>query len=312
MVKLLCDGAITKYFISATMLDCPCSALINAEDQVEAIPSTFAYKDKVAGEPVFYRSLNSARHYDIPNKKNTTDAAYENGVTIMKIVAEQEVYIPYDKANLPFIFLHFHSESNAKNSHLASEFSKCKFAGRKVFGLTFDSAGGKDYCKARLYSRGCVVKTMKTIGKMITYVMKTPKSVIYMMGGKVVSRAFRVTCSKHRAMVSCLIYNYKDYGDANVLVQRLGRMNGLSPHELGWCTQRIFSTINNYNRALDTIEYTSGFVRTAERNPTKGFSKMKTMVVVPGRTSTKSLSRGGLEKGFTKSNKVEKHPFSDT
>ena len=303
LVKLLCDGAIAKYFISATILDC--SLLINAGDKVEAIPTKFAYEDRVDGEKVFYRSYRNSRYHHLPNENNTAKAAYENGVKIMKLVEENKVYIHFDKAKIPYMFLHFHSESNAKNGHLAGEFSKCELAGRKVYGLTFDSSGGSGGCKASLYSGGCVVKTTDGLGEMITYLMKTPKSVIYMMGGKLVSRAFRVTCSNYRAMVSCLIYNYKNYGDASVMTQRFGRMNGLSPLELGWCTQEIFSSLNNYHRVLDTVEWTSGFVRTAEKNPTKVFSKMKTMVVVPVRTSTKALSKGGLEKLFTKSKKVE-------
>ena len=289
MVKLLASGAISKHFISATLLDI--SSLIESTDYVEAYETKFAFKNEHEDEDRYYRALHSVTRFDLPNNNNHIDAAIDNGKQVLAQVNHDKLHTIYNNRGLPFLICHFHSQNNDPNATIASKMSKISYDGEQVVGLTFDQNG------AQIYADGKVVDVANSLSSALTKLKK--KKIVYLMGGMMCSRAFRVTSKDFEVYISAMIYNYGDASDPSLIVQRFGRMNGLTPQTLK-CPQYAFSSAKNFNRALDVTNATTEMVMATMENPDDTFAVTLTKVVVPPRKGSKKiwLSKFNVEKDF--------------
>ena len=297
-LRPLLDGAFEQYYITATPLDV--IGTFDPEEKPRIVLTKFALADHVVGDETYYRSLHSAERRDLPIPTNSVDDAIENGQQILAECFRDGLHSEYFDLDLPMFFLHFHTERVTPNGRIAEAMSQEFFGDDEVVALTFDNeAGHSGGARVKVYRGGRVVShNIDDLSVAISWILTLGIKVIYFLGGKTCSRAFRVTDSDHRVYPSVMIYNYNDNcGDGALLDQRMGRMNGLSPLELK-CRQYIFSSEQNLNRSLDVVdacsEIVSGWIG-IEGSP---FETVSDEVKRPPRYSRRTLSRTRAEKSF--------------
>jgi len=291
-LKLLLSAAICKYYISATLLDI--SSLIDADDILTAIPSTFAFQDEVDGDDRQYRSLHRCLREDLLNPGRTLDDAVENGRLSVAKALRLGWNLEYNEKGLPFTVCHFHSNTNADNESIARQISSRPIAGVSIPVVTFDMTGTK------VYEAGQCSREFPALNQALQALKLESKEVVYLMGGQMCSRAFRITDTEHEMYISMLIYGWGDNSDASLVVQRLGRMCGVSPKELV-CPQRIFVDKKTFYRAVDCTNATTEWIRAAFENPDDVYSEMLEKVRISQRhtSSNTKLSQCRVEQTFT-------------
>lgn len=287
-LRLFLSLAICKYFISATLLDV--SSLIGADEIVTAIPTKFAFKDEVEGDDRVYRSLHKVIRYDVEKVGRTIDDAIFNGMECLNKAITYGWNVEYNKKGLPFTICHFHTETNADNAKIAKAVSVTKIQDVDIPVITFDQTGTK------IYENGSIREFPK-LKKAMQVLKDENKKLVYIMAGKMCSRAFRVVSEDWKMYISMMIYTMADSVDASLIVQRMGRMCGLTPKEL-ICPQRIFVEKKIFYRAIDCTNATTAFVETAHANPEDAFVEMKKKIEIPKRMSKAKLSTFGVEKEF--------------
>jgi len=206
--------------------------------------------------------------------------------------------IEYNRKGLPFTICHFHSDTNEDNQIIASSISKGNYSkDQKVSVITFDQQGVK------LYERGIVVQEFDKLNQAMQATKDCGKKFVYIMGGKMCSRAFRVASEDWEMYISLMIYGWGD-SDASLIVQRMGRMCGLTPKHL-ICPQRMFATKKTFYKAIDCTNATSELVKTVHENPKGEFGIVKKSVVIGQRKTNVKLSKTGVEKNFAVDNNKE-------
>jgi len=298
-LKPLLDGALEQFYITATPLDV--IANLDYREKHRVILGKFALSDHVAGEETYYRSLHSIERRDLPILTNSIDDAIENGQQILQECFQDGLHQQYYDVGLPMFFIHFHSEKVVPNARIAEQMSHELYGDQEVAALTFDNEGGSaGGAKVKVYRKGVVVSHhIDDLSVAITWVIDLGIKVLYFLGGKICSRAFRVTDISYRAYPGVMIYNYNDNcGDGALLDQRMGRMNGVSPLELK-CRQYMFCSEQNLNRALDVVDACSEIVSRWPDSEEPSFETVSSEVKRPPRYSRKSLSRSRAETSFT-------------
>lgn len=290
-VKNLMSAAVCKYFVSATLLDI--SSLIDDDEIVEAVPSKFAFKNEVEGDDRVYRSLHSAIRYDPKNDGRKVSDAIDNGKQIVTESVDCGWNTEYNHKGLPFTICHFTSDANEDNKKIATAISAGRYGTgykHKVSAITFDQLGVK------LYEDGVVVQEFDKLNQAMQKTKDDGRKFVYIMGGKMCSRAFRVTSEDWEMYISLMIYQWGD-SEASLIVQRMGRMCGLTPKHL-ICPQRIFVTKKTFYKAIDCTNATSELVRTVHTNPRSEFAVVKRSVVLGERKTNVKISKSGVEKDF--------------
>ena len=288
-LKLLLSGAIRKYFISATILDV--SSLIEDHEKVTAIPSKFAFRNEVEGDDRVYRSLHNATRYDPLKIGRKVDDAIENGTLTLKRAIKYRWHLEYNDNGLPLTLCHFHSNTNKENADIAKAISKQVVDGISVPVITFDQTGTK------VYENGEHTRDFTKLKLALQELKDEEAKVVYMMGGQMCSRAFRVTSVDWDMYIGVLIYGWTDSSEASLIVQRMGRLCGLTKKELVF-PQRVFAEKKTFYKAIDCTNATSELVKTAYENPKTEFADMKQMVTMGERLTNVKLSISGIEKEF--------------
>ncbi len=297
-IKPILDGALERYYITATPLDV--LGLFDAQETPRVVLTKFALADEIDGEDIYYRSLHSAERRDLPIPTNSVEDAIANGQQILEECFHDGLHNEYHDLGLPMFFLHFHSERVIPNGRIAEEMSRQLYGDDEIISLTFDNEGGSSFgSKVSIYREGEVInQEFNDISKAVSWILSLGIRVLYFMGGKTCSRAFRVTCADHRTYPSVMIYNYNDNcGDGALLDQRMGRMNGITDTSLR-CRQYIYSSEQNLNRALDVVDASSEIVNGWTATGRVSFETIVEQVKRPPRYSRRSLSRTRTENTF--------------
>mgnify|MGYP001432351956 CR=1 FL=1 len=298
-LKPILDGALEQFYITATPLDV--IGNFDPEEKPRVVLTKFALTDHIDGEEIYYRSLHATERRDLPIITNSVEDAIENGQQIIEECFQGNIHEEYYALELPMFFLHFHSERVMSNARIAEQISHELYGEEEVVALTFDNEGGSvSGAKVKVYRKGAVIShDIDDLGVAITWLLTLGIKVIYFMGGKTCSRAFRVTDTEHRVYPSVMIYNYNDNcGDGALLDQRMGRMNGLSPLDLK-CRQYIYSSEQNLNRSLDVVDTCSEIVSGWLGIEGSPFETVSAQVKRPPRYSRKTLSRTRTETTFS-------------
>ena len=282
-MKLLLDGCIAKYLVSATHLDT--TSLIRDDERVEAIPSKFAFDDEIEGEDLCYRSIHKMLRMDLPRKEENVKDAIDNAKKILEMSQWNNWDTEWHNKGLPYMCCHFHSNKKTFNNNIAREVSKIRWAETHVTAFTFDAKG------STIYKNGEVIKKVNSLDETLSYLRK--EKYIYIAAGQLFNRAFRVTDEKFEVYISTTVYgiNLGD-GDAAIALQRVGRACGLSKKELR-CPQRIFIDKKAYNTILDATDANTEMIRTCHDLPEESFKHVKDQTRVPQRKSSGSLSLKG-------------------
>tara|TARA_Y100000389_G_scaffold22715_1_gene19414 strand:- start:85 stop:2226 length:2142 start_codon:yes stop_codon:yes gene_type:complete len=298
-IKKFLDMAIAKYFVSATLLDV--SSILREDEFVEAIPSKFAFRDEVVGDDRVYRSLNRVTRYDLKNKDKTLEDAIDNGRQTITEALHYGWNIEYNQKGLPFTICHFHTEVNKVNEAIARGVSAGTYAGHRVPVITFDQNG------VRIYENGEITDEPEKLNVAMQKLKDDGHEVVYIMGGKMCSRAFRVTSVDWEMYISLMIYSMGRSSDASLIVQRLGRLCGLTPKRL-ICPQRVFVSKDVFYKAIDCTNVTTEMVKTVNENPDDRFGDVTGKIVLPKRETRVKLSKKRIEKGWNiDRNKVPMH-----
>lgn len=318
LIKYFLDGALCKYFISATLLDV--KTLIKYDDIVESIPTRFAFKDEDENSKVFYRSLHNVVHHE--EIKCDTEEEYLKKV-INKSIDEKWIN-EYIEKGVGYSMMFFNSVKNEVNSENAKKISKYKYESYSVVSLTYNQEG------TYIYENGNhtlieneyhnekkeIIKVKKSeiknyveisafsiaISNIKKRQINGEKIILCIFGGHLLARSFSVTDIEYVHYIGCMIYNMNENSDASLIVQRMGRLCGTSDIKYK-CTQRIFSTLQNFDRAKECTEYTSNMVKTLCENPNEEISEVIKKITVKPRKSKKYLSSSRIEKIF----KVDKN-----
>jgi hypothetical protein len=296
-IKLLMSGAIRKYFISATILDI--TSFINDEEKVTAIPSKFAFKDEIEGDDRVYRSLHGATRYDPLKVGRKVSDAIENGTLTLQRAIKGHWHIEYNRKNIPLTLCHLHSNKNEDNASIAKAISKVVVDEISTPVITFDQTG------INVYENGILTRSFAKLKIAMQALKDENKEIVYMMGGQMCSRAFRVTSVDWDMYIGVIIYGWTDRSEASLIVQRMGRLCGLTKKELIF-PQRVFATKKTFYKAIDCTNATSELVMTAYENPEEDFGTMKQMVTMPERLTNVKISNSGIENEFTIDGNKEK------
>ena len=298
-IKKLLDMAIARYFISATQLNV--TSLLRDDEKVTAIPSKFAFKDEVAGDNRVYRSLHRTTRYDLKNEGKTVEEAIDNGSQTITEALHYGWNIEYNRKGLPFTICHFHSEVNEVNESIARGISAGTYAGHHVPVITFDQQG------VRIYENGEITDEPEKLNAAMQKLKDDGHELVYIMGGKMCSRAFRVTSVDWEMYISLMIYSMGRSSEASLIVQRLGRLCGLTPKRL-ICPQRVFASKDVFYKAIDCTNVTTEMVKTVNENPEARFGYVMTKIVLPKRETRVKLSKESIEKDWDiDSDKVPMH-----
>ena len=295
-LKLLMSAAIRKYFISATLLDISC--LIEDDEMVAAIPSKFAFTNEIEGDDRVYRSLHNATRYDPMKIGRKVSDAIENGTLTLQRAIKDRWHVEYNNRGLPFTICHFHSNTNKDNADIAKAISRVVVDNIRAPVITFDQTGVK------VYENGVLTRSFDKLKTAMQSLKDENKKVVYMMGGQMCSRSFRVASVDWEMYISLMIYGWTDSSEASLIVQRMGRLCGLTKKEL-ICPQRVFAEKKTFYKAIDCTNITSEFVKTAHEHPTEEFGDMKEMVVLAERLTHVKISNSGVEKEFAEDKKKE-------
>tara|TARA_Y100000385_G_C13093630_1_gene640084 strand:- start:777 stop:2843 length:2067 start_codon:yes stop_codon:yes gene_type:complete len=298
-LKPILDGALEQFYITATPLDV--IGNIDPSEKPRIVLTKFALTDHVEGEDIYYRSLHSALRRDLPVTTNSCEDAIENGQQILLECFQDRLHEEYYNLDLPMFFVHFHSERVVPNARIAEQISHQLYGRDEIVALTFDNEGGSvGGSKVKVYRKGQVIShEIDDLSVALTWLINIGIKVIYFMGGKTCSRAFRVTDTEFRVYPSVMIYNYNDNcSDGALLDQRMGRMNGLTHTDLR-CRQHIYSSEQNLNRSLDVIDACSEIVNGWLGVDGSPFETVSEQVKRPPRYSRKSLSRTRTENKFS-------------
>jgi hypothetical protein len=276
-IKKFLDMAIAKYFVSATLLDV--SSMLREDEFVEAIPSKFAFRDEVVGDDRVYRSLNRVTRYDLKNKGKTVEDAIDNGSQTITEALRYGWNIEYNQKGLPFTICHFHSEVNKVNEAIARGVSAGTYAGHRVPVITFDQKG------VRIYENGEITDEPEKLNVAMQKLKDDGHEVVYIMGGKMCSRAFRVTSVDWEMYISLMIYS-------------MGRSS----------EARVFASKDVFYKAIDCTNVTTEMVKTVKENPEDRFGDVTGKIVLPKRETRVKLSKERIEKGWNiDRNKVPMH-----
>ncbi len=288
VLKALLSFAICKYFISATLLDV--SSLVGDNEIVEAVPAKFAFTNEVDGDDRVYRSLHGVTRYDPKNRGRSVSAAIDNGKQIITEAILLGYNTEYNQKGLPYIFCHFHTDVNEENKQIAVGISSETYSAYNVPVITFDQQG------IQMYQSGEVTTKFTRLNEALQKVKDDKLEFVYLMGGKMCSRAFRVTSKDWTTYISLMIYGWGN-SDAALMVQRMGRMSGLTPKNLV-CAQRIYVDKKIFYKAIDCTSANSEMIRTVSTNPDDQFGVVKRRVVLSKRHTNVRLSKCGVEKEF--------------
>ena len=320
LIKYFLDGALCKYFISATLLDV--KKLIKDDDIVKSIPTIFAFDDKCEDSSTFYRSLHNVVHHE--EIKCDTEEEYLKQV--IKKSIDEEWSNEYIEKEIGYSMMFFNSVKNEVNSENAKKISKHKYEGYSVVSLTYNQEGSYIYengnrtLMENVYhnEKKEIIKLKKSeiknyveisafsiaISNIKKRQINGEKIILCIFGGHLLARSFSVTDIDYVHYIGCMIYNMNENSDASLIVQRMGRLCGTSDIK-NKCTQRIFSTRQNFNRAKDCTEYTSNMVKTLCENPTEEISEVIKKINVKPRKSKKCLSLFKIEKKFKVDKNIE-------
>lgn len=288
VLKILLSLAISKYFISATLLDL--SSLIGDDEVVEAVPSKFAFDNEVDDDDRVYRSLHSVTRYDPKNRGRSISDAIDNG---KQIIAESILLgynTEYNRKGLPYTICHFHTDENEENKEIAVGISSGSYGAYSIPVITFDQQGIK------MYQGGNVADEFFRLNEALQQAKDDGMEFVYLMGGKMCSRAFRVASRDWEMYISLMIYGWGD-SEAALIVQRMGRMSGLTHKDL-MCAQRMYVDKKIFYKAIDCTNANTEMVKTVYANPVEQFGLVKTRVVLGKRYTKVKLSKCGVEKDF--------------
>ena len=298
-IKNFLDMAIARYFISATNLDV--ASILRDDEKVKAIASKFAFKDEVAGDNRVYRSLHRTTRYDLKNEGKTVEEAIDNGSQTITEALHYGWNTEYNRKGLPFTICHFHSEVNEVNESIARGISAGTYVGHHVPVITFDQQG------VRIYENGEITDEPEMLNAAMQKLKDDGHELVYIMGGKMCSRAFRVTSVDWEMYISLMIYSMGKSSEASLIVQRLGRLCGLTPKRL-ICPQRVFASKDVFYKAIDCTNVTTEMVKTVDENPEAMFGHVMKKIVLPKRETKVKLSKERIEKDWDiDSDKVPMH-----
>ena len=159
----------------------------------------------------------------------------------------------------------------------------------------------------RIYENGEITDEPEKLNVAMQKLKDDGHKVVYIMGGKMCSRAFRVTSVDWEMYISLMIYSMGRSSDASLIVQRLGRLCGLTPKRL-ICPQRVFASKDVFYKAIDCTNVTTEMVKTVDENPEARFGHVMTKIVLPKRETRVKLSKESIEKDWDiDSDKVPMH-----
>jgi len=245
----LIDGSIGRFFVSATPLDS--TNFTNDDERVSIIWTDHAQNDEVEGSTKVYRSLHKMEHHPLLVGDTTITGNLKLAIAVVKESIKNKYYEAYNQKRLGFLICHFASTENKTNRNLATLISRLgKYVGGtyapEIPVLVSDQNG------TLVYLNGKLKKKFQTIADGVSF-MKNCGPIMYMMGTNLTSRAARVTCTQYHQYISGLVYNMGDNVSASLLVQRIGRANGLSDKS-DICKQHIWASRQNWDRGCEVTD----------------------------------------------------------
>lgn len=245
----LIDGSIGRFFVSATPLDS--TNFTNDDERVSIIWTDHAQNDEVEGSTKVYRSLHKMEHHPLLVDDTTITGNLKLAIAVLKESIKNKYCEAYNQKRLGFLICHFASTENMTNRKLANLISRLgKYVGGtyapEIPVLVSDQNG------TIVYLNGKLKKKFQTIADGVSF-MKNCGPIMYMMGTNLTSRAARVTCTQYHQYISGLVYNMGDNVSASLLVQRIGRANGLSDKS-DICKQHIWASRQNWDRGCEVTD----------------------------------------------------------
>jgi hypothetical protein len=297
-MSILMEGAVNTQLISATALDN--NVFLKDTDKVQTVCTNYAFDESCVVDGQRYRSMGRAIFKELPvtSRGDVVNVSIEQGVSIVGEMISNGLVQEYNDKQIPAIVGHFASERNATNCRIAKKMSEQIIGGKSIVGITADQTGVHAFVGG--VDDG---KTYDSISEVLAAYRDwfddgESRPVLYLMGGKMFSRSFRITDRRGDGMyISALVYSMSEQSDASLMKQRFGRLCGKSNEDM-LCQQYIYATRQNYERVMDCRDATKNFVQAFSENPIMDKKEVLTKIEIAPRKSKKSLSVNEVEKKF--------------